>query len=114
MKGELNDWVGYAKRRDDINAAILGELATEGKTYTELAIKLRSIGVGDARSDDPTELAYSSTGAILRSAVNALRWSGRIYDSWDTATDRNYEKPFRFFLYAEQPMRTATGADLLA
>ena len=101
MRCELNDWVGYEKRRDEINAAILGELATEGKTHTELAIKLRLIGVGDARSDEPAELAYSSTGAILRSALNWLRWTGRIYDSWDTATDRNYAKPFRYFRHSE-------------
>lgn len=98
----LNDWEGYAKRRDEIDAAILAELATEGKTHTELAIKLRSIGVGDARSDDQAELAYSSTGAILRTAVNSLRWSGRIYDSWDTASnDHEYAKPFRFFRHTE-------------
>jgi hypothetical protein len=101
MNCKLNDWEGYEKRRDEINAAILAELATEGKTHTELAIKLRAMGVGDARSDDPTELAYSSTGAILRTALNALRWSGKIYDSWDTATDRNYARPFRFFRHTE-------------
>lgn len=101
MNCRLHNWEDYEKRRDEINAAILSELANEGKTHMELASKLRSIGVGDAKSDDPMELSYSSTGSILRTAVNELRWKGRIYDSWDTATDRNYEKPFRFFRYAE-------------
>jgi hypothetical protein len=101
MKCQLNDWVGYEKRRTEIDAAILEELACDGKTHTELAAKLRAIGIGDARSDDATELAYSSTGAILRSAVNSLRWTRKIYDSWDTANDGKYDKPFRFFRYAE-------------
>jgi hypothetical protein len=100
MKCQLNDWVGYEKHRSEIDAAILTELANDGKTHTELGIKLRAIGIGDAKSDDPTELAYSSTGAILRSAVNSLRWNKKIYDSWDTANDGHYDKPFRFFRYA--------------
>ena len=99
--GQLNDWEDYEKQREVINAAILEELAVGGKTHTELAIKLHSIGIGNARSNERIELAYSTTGAILRSALNSLRWAGKIYDSWDTATDRQYEKPFRFFKYAE-------------
>ena len=96
MKGDLHDWDGYNKRRAEIDAAILAELATDGKTYTELAIKLRSIGVGNAQSDDRLELAYSSTGAILRTAVIALRNAGKIYDSWDLG--RQYPPPFRFYM----------------
>lgn len=101
MNCQLNDWEGYRKRRAEIDAAILSELATEGRTHIELAIKLRALGIGDARSDDSAELSYSTTGAILRTALNSLRSTGHIYDSWDTATDRNYAKPFRFFRYAE-------------
>lgn len=98
MKCQLNDWVAYEKHRTEVDATILNALANEGKTHTELAIALRANGIGDARSDDATELAYSSTGAILRSAVNQLRWTGKIYDSWDMASDRHeYPKPFRFF-----------------
>lgn len=97
MNCKLHDWDGYAKRREEIDAAILAELATEGKTHAELAIKLRSLGVGDATSDDPGSLAYSSTGAILRTAVTALRSAGHIYDSWDLTKDREYPKPFRFY-----------------
>jgi hypothetical protein len=101
MNYEMHDWTGYTKRREEIDAAILAELATEGKTHTELAIKLRAMGVGNARSDDHSELSYSTTGAILRTALNSLRWAGKIYDSWDMATDRNYARPFRFFRFAE-------------
>lgn len=101
MMGELHDWQGYEKRRGEVDAAILAELATGGKTYTELSIKLRSLGIGDAKSDSPLDLAYSTTGAILRTAVTVLRSSGKIYDSWDTASGREYEKPFRFFKHSE-------------
>jgi hypothetical protein len=97
----MNDWQGYARRRDDIDATILAALADEGKTHSELGAILRANAVGDARSDDPMELSYSSTGAILRTALNALRARGKIYDSWDTAIDRNYSKPFRFFRHTE-------------
>lgn len=102
MNCNLIDWQGYARRRDDIDATILAALADgEGKTHAELGAILRANAVGDARSDDPMELSYSSTGAILRTALNALRVRGKIYDSWDTATDRQYSKPFRFFRYTE-------------
>ena len=101
MNCNLNDWQGYARRREDIDATILAALAEEGKTHAELGAILRANAVGDAKSDDPMELSYSSTGAILRNALNALRMSGKIHDSWDTATDRNYAKPFRFFKQTE-------------
>ena len=100
----MTDWQGYARRRDDINAVILAALAEEGKTHAELGAILRANCVGDAKSDDPMELCYSSTGAILRTALNALRAAGRIYDSWDTATENHYEKPFRFFKYSDAQM----------
>jgi hypothetical protein len=101
MRGELHDWEGYDKRRGEVDAAILAELADGGKTYTELSMKLRSLGIGNATSDEPLNLAYSTTGAILRTAVIALRNAGKIYDSWDVATGRDYEKPFRFFRHSE-------------
>lgn len=101
MNCTLTDWQGYTRRQTDIDATILAALANEGKTHAELGAILRAEAVGDAKSDDPMELSYSATGAILRAALNSLRMRGKIYDSWDTATDRNYTKPFRFFRYSE-------------
>lgn len=101
MNCTLADWQGYARRQTDIDATILTALKDEGKTHTELAIILRAECVGDAQSDDPMALSYSTTGAILRAALNSLRMRRQIYDSWDTATDNHYDKPFRFFRYTE-------------
>lgn len=98
MNCTLADWQGYQRRQKDIDATILAALANEGKTQTELAMILRAECVGDASSDDPMALSYSTTGAILRAALNSLRMRKKIHDSWDEATDRQYPKPFRFFL----------------
>jgi hypothetical protein len=102
MTYEMLDYEGYERRREDIDATILAALADgEGKTHAELGVILRANCVGNAKSDDPLELSYSSTGAILRTALNSLRMRGKIYDSWDTVTDRQYAKPFRFFRHTE-------------
>jgi hypothetical protein len=82
---DLNDERGYAARRDEIDNAILNLLAEGEKTPHEIGIALRGIGVGNAESDDKLEIAYSMTGAIQRSAINALRRRGLIYDTCDTA-----------------------------
>jgi hypothetical protein len=91
----LLDEKGYCQRRDEIDAAILSALTEDGKTHIELQAMLRSMGVGNARSDDRYELSYSMTGAIMRAAINSLWGRGLIYDSWDLG--RNYPRPFRFY-----------------
>jgi hypothetical protein len=102
MAYEMLDYAGYQRRQEDIDATILGALADGvGKTHVELQVLLRTECVGNAKTDDPLELCYSSTGAILRTALNSLRMRGLIYDSWDCATDNSYVKPFRYFRHTE-------------
>jgi hypothetical protein len=109
---DLIDTKGYAKQQDEIDAAILKALENGGKTPYELAGILRQIGVGNAKSGDPVDLVYSTTGAIQRAAVNSLRSRGLIYDSWDTSTAAHrYERPFRFFLRSPGRPITSTGDD---
>jgi hypothetical protein len=96
---EITDEKGYHARKDEIDATILALLAEGGKTSQEIGVALRKLGIGNARSDDRLEIAYSMTGAVQRSATNNLRKRGLITDSWDKANYNraNFEPPFRFF-----------------
>lgn len=91
----ITDEKAYAAVAQQVDGLILAALDEGGKTHLELERVLYENKIGNARDDSSHELAYSSTGAIFRSAVNSLRRRNQIYDSWDLG--RDYERPFRYF-----------------
>jgi ribosomal protein S19E (S16A) len=80
---EILDWVGYHAKRDLIDFWLLTMAdGSVNATYVQMMAKLRSLGIGDAKSDSSIDLAYSGTGAICRSAMNRLHHIGWIEDAW--------------------------------
>jgi hypothetical protein len=97
---ELLDYKRYAKDKEKIDRLIL-DFLVEPRTYAEIGAMLRAAGIGDATTDNPLDLCYSTTGAIMRTAANSLRANGFIYDSWDLGQGKNYPRPFRLYRIAE-------------
>jgi len=80
----LRDEQLYEKHRGIVDYTVLSLAAQDGGGSTfEMAEKLWRMGIGNARHNNPSELSYSTTGAVVRSALARMYFERLVIDYCD-------------------------------